>query len=167
MRAKKTLKQTAIDGYFVDQNGRVFSNKSGDYKELKRNSTGNGYLGFQTYTKGKFKTLMVHREVAKGFMPNPENKPCVNHINSDKQDNRVENLEWVTYSENGIHHYLSGNMKVAFGEETNSCKLTKVEVLTIRSKLAEGFAQRVIAKDFGVSPSAISLIARRKNWGWL
>ena len=44
--------------------------------------------------------LLVHRIVAQLFIPNPENKPCVDHINCNKQDNRIENLRWVTYSEN-------------------------------------------------------------------
>ena len=53
----------------------------------------------------------VHRAIAKMCIPNPENKPCVNHKNGDKYDNRISNLEWVTYSENNQHAYDTGLKK--------------------------------------------------------
>lgn len=63
----------------------------------------NGYLVLNLSMHGKGKTSTIHRIVAKAFIPNPENKAQVNHINGDKTDNRVENLEWVTKSENALH----------------------------------------------------------------
>lgn len=58
--------------------------------------------------KGSSFAEAIHRAVAKAFIPNPENKPFVNHINGNKHDNRVENLEWVTCSENHAHAYKLG-----------------------------------------------------------
>jgi hypothetical protein len=65
---------------------------------------GNGYLRIEKHLKtGRSVTKLVHRIVAEAFIPNPDNKPEVNHKNGNKQDNRVTNLEWVTKSENQIH----------------------------------------------------------------
>ena len=57
------------------------------------------------------KQYRVHRLVAEAFIPNPNNLPCVNHIDGNKQNNSVENLEWVTYSENTIHSFKTGLQK--------------------------------------------------------
>ena len=67
-----------------------------------------GYLGIQLHGRGghptrNMRTFSIHRLVAEAFIPNPENKSEVNHINEDKTDNRVENLEWMTHKENSSH----------------------------------------------------------------
>ena len=75
--------------YEVSNYGRVKIN--GELQEF----TGNGY-----YCIGKNYVNKVHRAVAELFVPNPENKPCIDHINGDKHDNRAENLRWCTQQEN-------------------------------------------------------------------
>lgn len=84
--------------YFVTKDGRVFRNDRELQPELSR-----GYHRVSFSIKGKVKRYLVHRLVAKIYIDNPDNKKYVNHINHIRADNRVENLEWVTHSENMIH----------------------------------------------------------------
>lgn len=70
-----------------------------------------GYPTVKLSKNKKYKSCSIHRLIAIHFIPNPENKPQVNHINSIRNDNRIENLEWVTAQENIIHGYKYGYMK--------------------------------------------------------
>ena len=101
-------------------NGRVYSYKS---KMLKPCRDKDGYLLIGIRNKNRRQTIKVHRAVAKAFICNPHNKREVNHINGIKTDNRKENLEWVSSSENKTHAFKIGltdpakNVKVKKGEE--------------------------------------------------
>ena len=88
-------------GYFVTKNGKVYSNKRGKLRELKpAPRSKNGYLGVALTKNGKKVTKNVHRLVAEAYIPNPDNLPEVNHIDENKLNNHVDNLEWVTSSQN-------------------------------------------------------------------
>ena len=92
--------------YKVSNKGRVASYRNPKKPKLLRPAdTWYGYLQVSlslgdSYGSGKHKTVSIHRLVALAFIPNPENKPCIDHINGNKQDNRTENLRWVTHKEN-------------------------------------------------------------------
>jgi len=79
--------------------------------EIKRNKIGNQYEYVILSKNKKTRKKYVHQLVAEAFIPNPENKPQINHINGIKTDNRLENLEWVTRSENMQHAYRNNLIK--------------------------------------------------------
>lgn len=112
--------------YQISDRGNVKSlnyNNTGKNCILKSSNNGNGYLCIGLRINGKTKTRRVHRLVCEAFLPNPENKETVNHKNGIKTDNRLENLEWATYSENNKHSYIElgkkGTMTGKLGKNHN------------------------------------------------
>lgn len=93
-------------GYRVSSYGRVKNAHSGKILSPGRHRQGYSLVWLSGSDGVHGKT--IHRLVAEAFIPNPDSKPQVNHINGDKADNRVENLEWTTGSENTLHAYRSG-----------------------------------------------------------
>lgn len=89
--------------YQISNNGRVRNAKRQRVKKLSNN--GNGYKQTMLSKAGVREYPLVHRLVASAFIPNPDNKPHINHKNGIKIDNRVSNLEWCTMSENLFHRY--------------------------------------------------------------
>lgn len=100
----KTVKE--FPNYEVSNLGEI-RNKT-TKKHLKQQTKEKGYKGVILHKNNKKYNLRVHRVVATEFIDNPLNKPYVNHLNGDKADNRSENLEWVTPSENNIHAINTG-----------------------------------------------------------
>lgn len=99
--------------YEVSNYGNIRNTKSGQI--LNPGASGNGYkqVSLKMKKNNKFEKRYVHRLVATYWLENPENKREVNHINLDRTDNRVENLEWITSSENQKHKYQNGDYKTS------------------------------------------------------
>jgi hypothetical protein len=92
-------------GYSASSQGDIKQNG----KMLKLTTGSGGYVS--VYIRNERKTIGAHRIICKTFHINEENKPCVNHINAIRNDNRAINLEWCTHKENIIHGVKMGNVK--------------------------------------------------------
>jgi hypothetical protein len=97
------------ENYCVTEDGKVYSKIHNRF--LKLTESHHNYLRVKIRNKNGYKIFSVHRLIAIVFLPNPENKPQVNHINGNKKDNRVINLEWATREENMQHAFKTGLMK--------------------------------------------------------
>lgn len=130
------------DQYEISSFGRVRNINTNHI--LGTFTSNSGYLRIAVndprYSYKKNINLSVHRLVAETFIPNPENKPIVNHINGNKLDNRVINLEWVTYSENRNHAYI--NNLDPQGENKPNSKLKNKDVHKISKMLSDGYRLR-------------------------
>lgn len=149
-----------MEDYIIKRNGEIYSNIS--KKVLKPYKNHKGY--FLIDLKGR-KAQSVHRIIDKKFIPNPKNKPQVNHINGVKTDNRVENLEWVTPSENCVHAFKLG-LRCNKGDNHPSNKLTEQKVREIlKMKQETKKTQKEISALYGVSIHAIYDLSKGKTWG--
>ena len=105
----KSLDFLGFPNYSITQDGKVFNHKTQKYRNPYKNGKtyllkkDDCYLAVDLKYNNCRKCFCVHRLVALAFIPNPKNKPQVNHINGVKSDNRIENLEWCTNQENAIH----------------------------------------------------------------
>jgi hypothetical protein len=149
----------------VESRKGIFGNKKEIF--LKTSKNRKGYLRVKLCKKSdgfcSEKSVIVHRLVANEFLENPLNKPQVNHKNGIKDDNRVENLEWATGSENVIHA-LANNLKISIkGSEYRNSKLTEKEVLEIRA-IGRTKTLKEVAEIYNVDMSLISLILLEKAW---
>jgi NUMOD4 motif/HNH endonuclease len=123
-----------------------------------------GYPRLCLCKEGQKKYFYVHRLVATAFIPNPENKPQVNHINGIKANNNVENLEWLTARDNQIHAYKTGlNISPRSVDRCNA-KLSPATIHRAKTLREIGYVYKKIAELVGVSYTTIHLALNGKTW---
>ena len=141
--------------------------KSGTVKLLRQTPSNCGYYKVELYKNGKSKMMYVHRLVATAFIPNPEKKPQVNHIDGNKANNVLSNLEWATSSENQLHaidHGLRAKspMLGRTGSNNPNCKAILQYDLS-GNFIREWSGISVAARALGVYASSIGDCARGIN----
>jgi len=109
----------------------------------------------------------MHRLVAVAFIPNPHNKPEVNHIDGNTLNNKITNLEWCTHKENMQHAYANGltpEPPTYKGSKSNFSKLTEQQVIEIKKRLRNGDKTSLIVKSYPVGESCIKEIKAGRSW---
>lgn len=125
--------------------------------------TRNGYLDVSIRNNNKRMHCLVHRLVGIAFVPGYQDGLTINHINGDKLDNRVENLEWVSLARNTQHQWETGLVDLR-GEKQPGSKLTSKQVVYIRRLLSQDVSAHTLAIIAGVDPHTITLIRDGKRW---
>lgn len=141
---------------------RVISSGARRKGQPMKIQNGSAYRQITLGKNNKLKTHLIHRLVAAAFLPAVEGKDVVNHINGDKTDNRLENLEWCTYKENMEH--ASGTGLMSFGDDHHTAKLTASKARAIRSLHSEGRTYASLSREYGVSPKSIMNVVNNRTW---
>ena len=126
--------------YKISNFGRV----KGKHCIKLQQDNGKGYLMVHLSKNGKSQWHLVHRLVAKAFIENTENKPTVNHIDGNRKNNKFNNLEWATYSENNLHSYQCNRKTPVRAKEIYCVETGEVYSSSYEASRRTGFVQTSI-----------------------
>jgi hypothetical protein len=154
---------------------KLFGNMKLKGRLFKQQLDEHGYYRVGFKVNNKQKNFQTARLVAAAFIPNPLNKPQVNHIDGKPKNNHVDNLEWCTQSENNIHaykhklrvigeHHIEVARKRFTGANNPSAKVSAEMVKEIRQLRNAGWRLKRISKKVNVSISYISALSRKPHW---
>jgi len=138
--------------YSISVDGTLVNMSNGKLKKWTKDT--NGYMRCTIWVDGKSYTISQHRILAEYFIDNPEQKQQVNHKNGIKHDNRIENLEWVTQSENALHSFANGLQKPT---RPHMRKVINMQSGKIYDCISDA------AKDNGINVSYLNLMLNGKK----
>ncbi len=165
--------------YKISNHGSVISlprvGRDRDYRtyggsKLKGEIDRDGYIRIFLSNNEIRKRYQLHRLVALAFIPNDFNLPCVNHKNGIKKDNSVENLEWISVTENNRHAFKTGLNKYNnalphfLGEKHHFAKVTEKQVIEMRKLESEGWKKADLARKYSLSQVTVGRIIKRILW---
>lgn len=147
------------DKYTIFENGDIYNKYN---KKLSPVDNGKGYLIVNVNIDGKRTCKAIHRLLGECFIENPCNYTDINHIDGNRQNNALFNLEWCTHGYN-IKHSYNLNNRTALGSNNANCKYSESIVIEICELLSKGFTSANI-RDLGYPYTLVRQIKQRKNW---
>lgn len=156
---KKIFDKNKYTKWYITNQGEVFSSTryhgDGRLHKVKTNKNKRGYL----YSRTSNGNYQVHRLVASFFIRNNLNKPCVNHKDGDKYNNKVENLEWVTHKEN-MQHAIKNNLFFVLKKNEGNIKYTNEECKDVLERIKSGKTYKEAGKKYKMPYSTVAHLAR-------
>lgn len=153
--------------YSVSNTGLIKNNSTGKVLRQTVNKTGYYFLSVKPNGKhGKSKCFRVHREVAIAFVPNPDNKPVVNHKNGNKLDNDVSNLEWASHADNVQHAYANDLIDYKTGYDSPNNTLDKSIIDQIRLEFVPNsrtHGLRALGRKYGIPHNTLSVALKNES----
>lgn len=151
--------------YIIDENGIIINIKTNKVRKISKIDSNHRYCRVSLVINGKSKSFALHRLLMMTFCPieNMENLE-VNHIDGNRENNNLSNLEWCTRSENMIHACCTGLHPAMYGTDNPRSKLTETQVVEICELLMDGVSERKIAEQYHVAHSLIHRIRTKETW---
>lgn len=149
--------------FVLYDDGRLFDIAKGEFR--RTHTRPNGYLEYIFCYEGEHKYTLAHRLVAEAFIPNPEGKPCIDHINTIKTDNRVQNLRWCTNKENmrnplTYERINNAKKKPIAGMDVNGNEVCRFE--SVEDAIRNGYS-----KHCGSVANGKRIRSNKLYWKWL
>lgn len=157
----------AFDRFEISTDGQMRNVNTQKIYKTFINKRGYEQVCVSLGSRDKKKVFKIHKAVAETFIPNPYNKREVNHIDGNKQNNNVQNLEWVTGAENMRHAAYNGLLHPNRGNEHPSAKLTAEDVVYIREHYIcrdKQYGSYALGRKFNVHPSVIFKVVNEKSY---
>lgn len=150
--------------YLVSKEGVIKNAVTGNTLSQKVNEHGYHTVSVFDNTSSKYKTVKVHRLVAQTYVPNPDGKREVNHIDCNKSNNSVVNLEWVTSQENKAHAYEHGLYDACIGENHHNTNMSNDEVHLVCSLMEQGYRNKDICDQLSLEKHIVADIRSGRKW---